>query len=289
VALDNDSRHLEVKKEIPDKMLAAAIGAAGMVITESIQPKWAPRLKSLGYIALVLLICLTAGGQNQPYSGPSPTPFAKPRPPRLPRRPTEAASYYVDCSAASNGTGTQSSPWNTLAAISSRTFNPGERILFNRGTTCSGILQPLGSGNARLPIVIDAYGTGPQPIIDGEMNTAAVQLIGQQGWEINDLEIVGGNLYGVYIAGTAPNAAYTHFRLTNLNVHGAHYVSTTTNDSDEILITIGNNGESINDVVLDGVAAHDSTVNNGRRCRSKGASINGPSCVSAKWPDSWWP
>jgi hypothetical protein len=110
--------------------------------------------------------------------------------------------------------------------------------------------------------VIDAYGAGPQPIIDGGMNTAAVQLIGQQGWEIDNLEVVGGNYYGVNIAGTAPNTAYTHFRLTNLNIHGAHHTAAT-NDSGEVFITIGNAGETINDIVIDGVTAHDSQVFNG--------------------------
>jgi hypothetical protein len=129
--------------------------------------------------------------------------------------------------------------------------------------TCSGILEPLGSGTTASPIVIDAYGTGPQPIIDGGMNTAAVQLIGQQGWEINNLEVVGGYYYGVDIVGTAPNAAYTHFRLTNLNVHGAHYTSIAAHDSGEVSIVIGNTGESINDVVIDGVTVHDSQVYDG--------------------------
>ena len=213
------------------------------------------RVELQQFILAFLLICLPScgGGSQSSSQGPPPPP-----PP-----PPTAVTYYVDCSAASNGTGTQSSPWNTLASVSATTFNPGDKILFNRGTTCSGILEPLGSGTTSSPIVIDAYGTGPQPIIDGGMNVAAVQLVNQQGWEINNLEIVGGNKYGVYIAGTAPNAAYTHFRLTNLNVHGAHYISTTTNDSDEVLITISNSGETINDVVIDGVAAHDSTVNNG--------------------------
>ena len=271
---DNDSRHLEVKKEIPEKMLSAAIRAAGMVISEPIEPKRPPRL-SFGYIALVFLICLTAGGRNQLYSGPSSNPLADPqlsrlfrpsglppRPPRPPRPPAAAGSYYVDCSAASNGTGTQSSPWNTLASVSATTFKPGDKILFNRGSTCSGILEPLGSGTTRSPIVIDAYGTGPQPIIDGGMNTAAVQLIDQQGWEINNLEVVGGDYYGVNIAGTAPNTAYTHFRLTNLNIHGAHHTAAG-NDSGEVFITIGNAGETINDIVIDGVIAHDSPVYNG--------------------------
>lgn len=209
------------------------------------------------FVSAALLMCLSCGGGSQ--SNLIQTQGTPPPPPP----PPLAATYYVDCSAATNGTGTQASPWNTLASISSTTFNPGDQILFNRGTTCSGILEPLGSGTTSSPIVMDAYGTGAQPIIDGGMNTAAVQLVGQQGWEINNLEIAGGNYYGVYIVGSAANASYTHFRLTNLNVHGAHYVSTTTNDSDEILITIGNSGETINDVVLDGVSAHDSTVNNG--------------------------
>ncbi len=147
--------------------------------------------------------------------------------------------------------------------ISTTTFNPGDQILFNRGTTCSGVLAPLGSGTTASPIVIDAYGTGPQPIIDGGMNTTAVGLYGVEGYEINNLEIVGGNQYGIYIVGTAPNTTYTHYRLTNLNVHGAHYVSTANSDSDEILIAIGNEGENFDDIVLDGVSAHDSAVFNG--------------------------
>jgi hypothetical protein len=222
----------------------------------SIQPKSSHRELHRFVLAFLLICLLSCGGGNQSSVSPSQQ--------EPPPTPTQAGAIsYVDCSASTNGAGTQSSPWNTLASVNALTFNPGDQILFDRGTTCSGELAPQGSGTTSSPIVIDAYGTGAQPIIDGGMNTAAVQLTGQQGWEINNLEIVGGNKYGVYIIGSAPNTAYTHFRLTNLNVHGAHYVSSTTNDSDEILITIGNTGESINDVVIDGVAAHDSTVNNG--------------------------
>ncbi len=227
--------------------------------SNAIQGKPWHRLKAHAFPALVFLTSISlisCGGGSQSSSTGSSSSGPPPPPP-------PGATYYVDCSAATNGTGTQSSPWNTLASISFTTFSPGDEILFNRGTTCNGILEPLGSGTTSSPIVIDAYGTGPQPIIEGGMNNAAVQLVGQQGWEINNLEIVGGNKYGVYIVGSAPNTAYTHFRLTNLNVHGANYVSTTTDDSDEILIGIGNSGETINDVVIDGVSAHDSTVNNG--------------------------
>jgi len=219
-------------------------------------------VKSHPYIALAFLICPMGCGGRQSSSNSVPTPTPTPPPTPTPT-PVPAAASYVDCSAPSNGIGTQSSPWNTLTSVDATTFNPGDQIFFKRGMTCNGTLAPQGSGTTASPIVIDAYGTGPQPIIDGGMNLAAVQLTGQQGWEINNLEVVGGNNYGVNIAGTATNTAYTHFRLTNLNVHGAHYNSVSGNDSGEIFITIGNAGETFNDVVLDGVVAHDSHVYDG--------------------------
>jgi hypothetical protein len=226
-----------------------------MILPASIQRKSSSRPGILLLVTVLLLICLlSCGGTNPGQSSQVPPPLPPPPP---------ATTSYVDCSAATNGTGSQSSPWNTLAAVSATTFNPGDEILFNRGATCNGILEPLGSGTVSSPIVIDAYGTGPQPIIDGGMNNAAVQLVGQQGWEINNLEIMGGNKYGVYIIGSAPNTAYTHFRLTNLNVHGAHFVSGGNHDSAEVLIAIGNAGETMNDVVLDGVAVHDSQISDG--------------------------
>jgi hypothetical protein len=66
-------------------MLAAA---TGMVISESMRPKRLPRLKSLRYIALVFLTCLTAGGRKQPYSGPSSTPLAYHESPAYPISPS---------------------------------------------------------------------------------------------------------------------------------------------------------------------------------------------------------
>ncbi len=247
----------------------AAFGAVRMDLPNSSQPQPSRRIEiRLSVLALFFIGLLACGGgsPSSPMQGPPPPP------------PPPAAISYVDCSAATNGTGTQASPWNTLAAVSTTTFSPGDQILFNRGTTCNGILEPLGSGTTSSPIVIDAYGSGPQPIIDGGMNNAAVQLVGQQGWEINNLEIVGGNKYGIYIAGSVPNIAYTHFRLTNLNVHGMHFVSAGNHDSAGILIAIGNAGESMNDIVLDGVAVHDTQISDGITVDA-GTPFNSPSLL----------
>ena len=175
----------------------------------------------------------------------------------------QPTTYYVDCSAATNGSGTQSSPWNTLANPNAVVFQASDQLLLNRGTTCTGPLTPIGSGSNTAPIVIDAYGTGAQPIIDGGTAPAAVQLINQQYWEINNLEIVGGALYGIYIFGNVDNVNLTHFYLHNLNVHGVHHVSTTRDDSGEVYFSSTGMHAVMNEILIDGVMAHDTQGSEG--------------------------
>ncbi|ULR48298.1 carbohydrate binding domain-containing protein [Streptomyces deccanensis] len=135
-------------------------------------------------------------------------------------------SYYVDCSAAANGTGTSGSPWNSLAGPNAKTFAPGDQLLLKRGTTCNGTLHPLGSGSAADgSISIDAYGTGALPIIAAGGATDAIYLHNQEYWEISNLEITntgavkGANARrGVYVVlenyGTG-----NHYKVSNLNIH----------------------------------------------------------------------
>jgi hypothetical protein len=186
-------------------------------------------------------------------------------------RPPE--TFYLDCSSATNGTGTQSSPWNSLAAVSSFTFIPGDHLLLNRGTNCNGALTPQGSGSSTAPIVIDAYGSGAQPIINGGSAEEALKLFNQQYWEINNLEIVGGNLYGVYVSGNTPNVPINHIHLTNLNVHGATFTSTKRSDSGEVFLSNNGSNETFAGVLIDGVTAHDSHVSEGILVSAGGAWI----------------
>src|SRR5258708_9020772 len=128
-------------------------------------------------------------------------------------------TYYVDCSAATNGTGTQASPCNNLATVNGTTFASGDQILFKRGTTCTGQLAPQGSGSSGSPITASAYGTGARPIIDG--NNAVnpvVHLFNQQYWVIDSFEVKNSTGKGVFIDGSA-GASLTYFRLTNLYIH----------------------------------------------------------------------
>jgi parallel beta-helix repeat protein len=76
---------------------------------------------------------------------------------------TLAATFYIDPSAASNGTGTQARPFNSWNSVS---FQSGNTYLQKAGTTYPGLLAFLSvQGTASLPIVIDSYGTGAAPII----------------------------------------------------------------------------------------------------------------------------
>lgn len=113
--------------------------------------------------------------------------------------------YYLDSEAAQNGDGSQESPFNTLIEINRREFAPGDHIYIKRGSVFRGLLYPKGSGSADKPILLDAYGEGEKPLIDGDGRyggqqeygaegpfgeaAAAVYLHNSQYWEISDLKV----------------------------------------------------------------------------------------------------
>ncbi len=84
-------------------------------------------------------------------------------------------TYYID---SQNGNDTnsgdsESRPWKTLKNLERITLNPGDRVLLKRGSVFKEELKINGSGNERNRIVIDAYGSGNLPIIDGTKLTNA--------------------------------------------------------------------------------------------------------------------
>jgi hypothetical protein len=173
-------------------------------------------------------------------------------------------AYYVDCSASANGSGSQSSPWNGVSSVNATTFQPGDQILFKRGTTCNGALAPKGSGSSGAPITVDAYGTGALPVIAaGSSATAAFELSDQSYWNVQDLQITGGVDYGVYVTGSTANAALTNIDLTNLDVSAATGTTTVRGDSGEVYVYPTGSQETISNVVINGVTAHDSHVGEG--------------------------
>jgi hypothetical protein len=86
-----------------------------------------------------------------------------------------AATYYIDANSgndANSGTST-SSAWKTISKVNSKSFSPGDNILFLRGCTWIGTINFNNSGTSSSPIVYGSYGSGVLPIIDANNANAA--------------------------------------------------------------------------------------------------------------------
>ncbi|MCX5268714.1 carbohydrate binding domain-containing protein [Streptomyces sp. NBC_00199] len=133
-------------------------------------------------------------------------------------------NYYVDCSAAGNGSGTQASPWNAVGSVNGTTFAAGDSILFKAGTTCTGQLSPGGSGASGSNISISSYGSGAKPVIDAAGATGAVvKLLNQQYWDIGGLELIDNASSPAYRSGVlAENSSggvLHHIRVHDMYIH----------------------------------------------------------------------
>jgi len=79
------------------------------------------------------------------------------------------SDYYIDATDgndANAGTST-STAWRSVAKVNSRTFSPGDRILFRRGQVWREQLIIPSSGVSGNPITYGAYGTGNRPALKG--------------------------------------------------------------------------------------------------------------------------
>ena len=80
--------------------------------------------------------------------------------------------------------------WANLDKINEHSFLPGDKILFKAGTYYEGQLNPKGSGTKEQPIIIDTYGEGEKPVIQGQgKHLTTVLLENAEYWEINRLKI----------------------------------------------------------------------------------------------------
>ena len=158
---------------------------------------------------------------------------------------------------------TDATAWETIAKVNGSTFQPGDRILFNKGDTWIGRLNVPSSGSAINPIIFGNYGTGANPIIDAdEGETRCISVSGKSYITINGIDCenatdigIGGDNTGSHIivqnltisdigtgdveasgiAGLGGYSNVNHCTITNI----AHY---------GIALTGGNNIFTYNDV-----------------------------------------
>ncbi len=120
------------------------------------------------------------------------------------------ATYYIDSVAgldSNNGTAI-TTPWKSVTKVNSKTLVAGDKIYLKCGSVWNGEqLKFSGSGSAASPIIVDQYGTGAKPILNGNGLTTTdqgvVYLYNQQYIEINNLEITNYPTLLVYANSTA--------------------------------------------------------------------------------------
>ncbi len=186
-----------------------------------------------------------------------------------------ATDYYVDSVAgldSNNGT-TTSTPWKTLAKVNGITFLPGDKVLFKRGSAWTGTLTPKGSGNSTAPLVFDAYGTGPAPIIDGAGASNAVMIWSKNYFTFQNFNVTNNAVGEGYRAGIrlsfvgAPSpSGITTFTGVKIRNNEVHHVAGSTNrdaalyDTGAIYVEFSDYQGAqtqVNDLLIEGNDIHD--------------------------------
>lgn len=183
-----------------------------------------------------------------------------------------AVNYYIDSENGSNSNNGRSinKAWKTLSKVNSTTFHPGDSILFKAGGVWVGRLYPKGSGAEGKPIVIDKYGTGGRPLIDGNgmTGTGVVYLYNQAYWEINNLEVMNNgekedDRRGVRIEINEGIGVVNHIYLRNLHVHhikgqvGQQRSHKRTSGIGFAVVTAKNGEARFNDILVENCLIHD--------------------------------
>ncbi len=87
--------------------------------------------------------------------------------------------------------------WKTFQNVNSKFFQAGDTILLKSGRVWNDRLDLKGAGSENSPIIVDSYGDGSKPIINGggvsDNRLATVLLNNIEYIEINNLEITNTN------------------------------------------------------------------------------------------------
>jgi len=170
-----------------------------------------------------------------------------------------SAAYYVGPNGSDSNSGLNpKQPWASISRVNAQSFNPGDRIYFERGGSYAGSLHPQGSGTVEAPISIGAYGRGTPPMIDGGNAEEAVKLFNQQYWNVDSLDITGGRQFGIFVSGDLANQVLHGIHLTNLAVHDIY--GTPRWDSGLVMVAPVGDHLTFDDVVVDGITAYNTNL-----------------------------
>ena len=95
-----------------------------------------------------------------------------------------AATYYVSNTGSDSSSGTSTgSPWKTVSKVNSRSFSPGDNILFERGDQWIEQLTISSSGSSSGGnVTFGAYGSGARPILNGSNAVSSFSNYATNTW-----------------------------------------------------------------------------------------------------------
>jgi hypothetical protein len=156
-------------------------------------------------------VALTRPAASASTPSPTPTVSVEPRlgsamyvtsaPPKP--SPTPDNGIHVDCAKGDDDNkGTPAKPLRSIRAATSRSLEPGTVIELARGCTWRTTVQLRGDGTEAKPIVLTAYGTGAQPVVDGgSAGSESVVLLSGAYQFVDDIRVTNAETNGVEIQG----------------------------------------------------------------------------------------
>ncbi len=132
--------------------------------------------------------------------------------------------YYIDSVAGDNTSSGISidSAWRDFSNVNKRHFSKGDRILLKRGGVWHKTLLTPAGGDNDCPIIIDAYGSGPLPVIDVQNKYSSAIRIYHSYISINNIIIKnsGNDCLSISISGGLKNVKLRNIKIFNAGNNG---------------------------------------------------------------------
>jgi hypothetical protein len=166
-------------------------------------------------------------------------------------------SYYVSALGSDDNDGLSTQrPFRSLARVNGVALNAGDSVSLRRGHKFPGSFIPTGSGIVRVPIKLNAYGTGLRPIISAGSAEAAIKLFNQQHWEISGVETTGGTRFGIYVGGDLEYQTLKHIYIQDVVVRDVKTLGKPQYDAGLIVVMPSGNHLTFADVQISKVTAY---------------------------------
>jgi parallel beta-helix repeat protein len=132
-----------------------------------------------------------------------------------PQSAVATRTYYISSTSGDDNNDGRSpeKPWKNLSKIflkstSKDPFQPGDKILLNRGDQWEGQIRLQANGAAHKPVTLGAYGQGPKPLLHGDDEQARWEPVaGHEGIYTTDMG-EGSILGSIFLDGKALTIIY---------------------------------------------------------------------------------